>query len=275
MRVLAQITYYFYCWLRVTDAAEDKTPLNFAVPTGNFGDILAGYFAKRMGLPVNKLIVCTNQNDVLHRFFETGVYRKVESTLTIAPSMDISISSNFERYLYYLADENAEILTSWMNVFESTGEVALPSYLLNVAKQIFASSSSNKDEILDTMNEIYKIDNYLLCPHSATAASAVKKFGLSSNETVCLATAHPAKFEEAIRLALVNDAAPSRPTQLEELFHLPTRTVSIPNSLPKVQDFIRTKLGFKKKSMIWFGFETIAILLVVTVGIFTVVKYKK
>ena len=99
-RVLAQITYYFYSWLRVTDANPGKahiSKLNYAVPTGNFGDILAGYYAKRMGLPVDRLVVCANENDVLHRFLQTGVYRKSPATLTIAPSMDISISSNFER----------------------------------------------------------------------------------------------------------------------------------------------------------------------------------
>jgi threonine synthase len=124
-RILAQITYYFYSWLRVTDqaVADGKTPpkINYAVPTGNFGDILAGFYAKKMGLPVDKLVVCANENDVLHRFLETGIYHKIAATLTIAPSMDISVSSNFERYLFYLAGGNAETLASWMDSFESSG----------------------------------------------------------------------------------------------------------------------------------------------------------
>merc|ERR1719230_812492 len=106
-RVLAQITYYFQSWLQITSkSGNSRAKLSFVVPTGNFGDILAGYYAKQMGLPVDKLVVATNSNDVLHRFLETGAYTKIPTTPTIAPSMDISVSSNFERYLYYLAGSN-------------------------------------------------------------------------------------------------------------------------------------------------------------------------
>lgn len=121
-RVLAQITYYFYSWLRVTETAGESAKLNFAVPTGNFGDILAGYYAKRMGLPIDKLIICTNENDVLHRVMETGIYCKNPAVITIAPSMDISVSSNFERYLFHLSGDNSELLNGWMHEFETTGE---------------------------------------------------------------------------------------------------------------------------------------------------------
>ena len=217
--------------------------MNFAVPTGNFGDILAGFYAKKMGLPIGKLVICTNENDVLHRFLESGVYKKLPSTLTIAPSMDISISSNFERYLYYLAGESAEKLSEWMKLFESTGEISVPLDLLEVARSEFASVSSSKDNIIATMRETFDKYNYLACPHTATALFAVKTLGLLADETVCLATAHPAKFEEAVQLSLL-EVAPTipRPAELNALFDLPVRTTSLPNSLLEVQTFIREKL---------------------------------
>jgi len=154
--VLAQITYYFYAWLQVTDSskwirAADQShaanKVNFAVPTGNFGDILAGYYAKRMGLPVGRLVVCTNENDVLHRFLSEGVYSKRPARLTIAPSMDISVSSNFERYLYHLSGDNASKLAEMMRTFESTGEMTVPPNLLEVAREEFASHASSESDI--------------------------------------------------------------------------------------------------------------------------------
>ena len=118
---------------------------SYAVPTGNFGDILAGYYAKRMGLPVDKLVVCTNQNDVLHRFLHSGVYSKAPAVLTIAPSMDISVSSNFERYLYYLSNENGELLAQWMNEFESSGELRVPADALAIARSEFHASTGGDE----------------------------------------------------------------------------------------------------------------------------------
>lgn len=253
-RVLAQITYYFYSWLRVTDttsslAASAPPVINYAVPTGNFGDILAGYYAKRMGLPIGKLVVCTNENDVLHRFLNTGIYKKIPSTLTIAPSMDISISSNFERYLYYLAGESSELLNRWMEIFETTGEVNIPVKLLESARLDFMSVSSTKENIIQTMRETFDKHNYLLCPHTATAVYAVKSLKLDPQTTVCLATAHPAKFEEAVNLALCDGRqVPNRPAELSVLFNLPVRTTALTNSLTRVQSFMREKTSKLKKS---------------------------
>jgi threonine synthase len=245
-RVLAQITYYFYSWLRVTDANPAKahiSKLNYAVPTGNFGDILAGYYAKRMGLPVDRLVVCANENDVLHRFLQTGVYRKTSATLTIAPSMDISISSNFERYLYYLAGGSAETLASWMDVFESTGEVAIPAKLLEIARGELMSYSSSKQDIIDAMRDVYDKEKYLVCPHTATAVVAAQRLNLRTLRTVLLATAHPAKFEEAMQLALTDGRAiPARPKILNDLFRMRTRTSHLPGTLKDVEAFVRDKL---------------------------------
>jgi threonine synthase len=251
-RVLAQITYYFYSWLRVTDANPGKahiSKLNYAVPTGNFGDILAGYYAKRMGLPIDRLVVCANENDVLHRFLQSGVYRKSPANLTIAPSMDISVSSNFERYLYYLAGGSAETLASWMDIFESTGEVAIPPRLLEIARGELMSYSSSKDDIIQTMRDVFDKEKYLLCPHTATAMVAVNRLNLRTLRTVILATAHPAKFEEAVALALVDGrVTPPRPKILNDLFRLRTRTVHLPNALKDVEAFVRNKLKAGTKS---------------------------
>lgn len=272
-RVLAQITYYFYSWLRVTDQDPGSRPrISYAVPTGNFGDILAGFYAKRMGLPIDKLIVCTNQNDVLHRFFETGSYKKLTSVLTIAPSMDISVSSNFERYLFYLAGESAETLASWMNIFEKTGEVALPEHLTRSARSEFLSVSSSKEAIVDTMRSVYEKEKYLVCPHTATAVVAVKSLKLPSEKTVILATAHPAKFEEAIGLALHDQDAPERPRELSALFQLHTRSTELQNSLAQVQAFVRMKLvpkalALRKKTWSYLNLG-IAVAAIAGIGLF-------
>jgi len=244
-RVLAQITYYFYAWLKVTDKGDKKAAVNFAVPTGNFGDILAGYFAKRMGLPVDKLVVCTNQNDVLHRFLQDGKMTRIPAQMTIAPSMDISVSSNFERYLFYLGGENAETLASWMDAFESTGKMEVPKKLLTIARSEFLSYASDEKLIVKTMTEMWNDENYLLCPHTATAVAGIKALKLPADTSICLATAHPAKFEEAVNIALKNSTVPARPSQLEVLFSLPIRSYALPNSLSSVQGFVRKKLGMK------------------------------
>lgn len=261
-RVMAQITYYFYSYLRVTDGVLEKNlmlkepKVSYAVPTGNFGDILAGYYAKRMGLPVDKLVVCTNQNDVLHRFLQSGVYSKAPAVLTIAPSMDISVSSNFERYLYYLSNENGEVLAQWMKEFESCGELRVPADALAIARSEFLSFSADKDLITSTMRELHSSEGYLVCPHTATAVAAVQSLlgsgpaGLGASIPVCLATAHAAKFEEATMLALAvtSESMPARPPVLEELFHMDTRRVDLPNSLGAIQQYMRSKL----KSTYWW-----------------------
>ena len=273
-RVLAQITYYFYAWLRATDEIssnnttkrepnETAPPLPravFAVPTGNFGDILAGYCAQRMGLPVEKLIVCTNDNDVLHRFLQTGEYRKCPASPTLAPSMDISVSSNFERYLYYLADESPSVLRAWMSTFESTGVLQMPEELLHRAREVFGSHATSENEIVATMSTLYREEKYLVCPHTATAVAGLQAYAASlsagvspslSPDTppvhVCLATAHPAKFELAVQRAMTtigeNEVAPPRPIELDALFNLPTRRVQLPNSLYAVKIFMRVTLN--------------------------------
>lgn len=243
-RVLAQITYYFYSWLKVTEKAGSGAKLNYAVPTGNFGDILAGYYAKRMGLPIDKLVVCTNENDVLHRFLTSGSYSKNPAVLTISPSMDISVSSNFERYLFYLANEDPQVLNGWMSQFEKTGEVTVSADLLAKARAEFLSYSSHKTEIVDVMRSLYLNEKYLVCPHTATAVAGILSLRLPAATTVCLATAHPAKFADAVGLALDGHATrPEIPSQLRELFKKPVKKTMLPNAQKAIQSFILKKVG--------------------------------
>jgi len=284
-RVLAQITYYFYSYLRVTDGQGTDSPisLNYAVPTGNFGDILAGYYAKRMGLPVDQLVVCTNENDVLHRFLSSGVYQKNPAVLTIAPSMDISVSSNFERYLYYLAEESGDTLAGWMETFETSGQLSVSPVVLEQARQDFSSFSSDRAAILKAMRSVFEQERpgqegYLVCPHTATAVVAANALKLPPHRTVCLATAHPAKFEEAEQLALSVNQLPKRPEVLDALFRLKERKTLIPRDLKNVQDFVRSKLKGKstKEESFLFNDKTTTVLavaaVVVTVG-FTVLRF--
>ncbi len=249
-RVLALITYYFYSWLRVTDNLPiDERPsqkLHYIVPTGNFGDILAGYYAQQMGLPIEKLIIAANENDVLHRFFRTGRYERHPAVCTIAPSMDISISSNFERYLYYLADENSQVLKDWMIEFESQGLLTLSEELLSKTRETFSSNVANHSEIIAAMLSKYKSDDYLVCPHTATAVVALEQLHLPSSTSIVLATAHPAKFEAAVKIALGGKSSiPPRPKELDELFALPTRVTILENNPTTVREFILNHLTEK------------------------------
>lgn len=234
-----------------------KAKVSYAVPTGNFGDILAGFYARRMGLPIDTLTVCTNQNDVLHRFFRSGEYRRTPAEATLAPSMDISVSSNFERYLYYLAGEDPARLRAWMSTFETTGAVSVTPDGLVQARSEFSSYSASGNTIIQTMRELFEDEAYLVCPHTATAVAAVvdqsvhrercKRAIDNGNDSdsihVCLATAHPAKFELAVQKALYGSVKniPARPVELEELFALETRKVSLPGSLGDIIAYIRSK----------------------------------
>jgi len=256
-RVLAQITYYYYSWLRVTDASNSAylPKVSFVVPTGNFGDILAGFFAKQMGLPVEKLLVATNQNDVLHRFFQTGVYRKDPAVVTMAPSMDISVSSNFERYLFYLAGADADTCREWMDTFENTGTLVVSATQLAAAKRDFASSCCSEVQIVQNMVRCWREESYLLCPHTATAAHAIHQLGMESSSTVCLATAHPAKFQAAVDATMeqCGSVQPARPPQLEALFAMSTRSTELPVGLANVQAFMRQTLASRTPASVLGG----------------------
>jgi threonine synthase len=236
-RVLAQTTYYFWSYLRVTDDAELKDkPVSYSVPTGNFGDILAGFYSKQMGLPVGKLVVATNENDILHRFFTKGEYHREAIAESISPSMDICVSSNFERYLFFLAGNDSSMLAEWMTSFESTKKLDIKGDLLAKAQSHFSSARADTDMTLDIIREYNEKYNYVLCPHSAIGVSAIQQSGDVNGSMVCLATAHEAKFPAAVKRAI--DPLPTPPIELASLLELPTRISHCENDLKAVQDFM-------------------------------------
>lgn len=247
-RVLAQTTYYFWTYLRVTDKHKDIKEVHFAVPTGNFGDILAGYYSKLMGLPVGKLIVATNENDILHRFFTKGEYHREPIAETISPSMDICVSSNFERYLFHLAGNDAMKLASWMKEFESTGKLTVTGELLRKAQTDFDSVRANTDETLKIIKDYHTKYNYVLCPHSAVGVAAIHQLSLVCEASVCLATAHEGKFPDAVRRAV--NPLPTPPPELAVLYTLPTRRSELPNDLKAIQAFVKDCVFGKKKKRV-------------------------
>jgi len=213
-RVLAQVVYYVYAWLKLHSRGFDS--VDFSVPTGNFGDIFAGYVAKQL-LPegmINRLVLATNTNDLLARFVNRGDYSKGEVSATLSPSMDIQVASNFERYLYYLRDENAEQVAEDMDTFGTTGELDLSALHDRVADD-FVSSSVTEDETLQTIREYQEKYDYLIDPHTAVGVHAAQKFIDAERPMICLATAHPAKFGDAILKATGSD--PVLPPALADL----------------------------------------------------------
>ncbi|KAL3765023.1 hypothetical protein ACHAW5_004282 [Stephanodiscus triporus] len=245
-RVLAQTTYYFWSYLRVTDLEKNATKVNFSVPTGNFGDILAGYYSKRMGLPVGDLIVATNENDILHRFFVRGEYHREDIRETISPSMDICVSSNFERYLYHLAGDDPSKLAGWMADFESTGRLTLTGKDLDGARGDFKSAMADTAKTLATIRRYHEEFDYMLCPHSAVGVSAVHQLDLASTATVCLATAHFAKFGDACLLAV--NPLPEIPAELSRLWKMKTRSSECPNDVGVVQAFMERRIAERMAS---------------------------
>eukprot|EP00640_Fibrocapsa_japonica_P002000 CAMPEP_0113934024 /NCGR_PEP_ID=MMETSP1339-20121228/1357_1 /TAXON_ID=94617 /ORGANISM="Fibrocapsa japonica" /LENGTH=524 /DNA_ID=CAMNT_0000935629 /DNA_START=57 /DNA_END=1631 /DNA_ORIENTATION=+ /assembly_acc=CAM_ASM_000762 len=241
-RVLAQMTYYFYAYYRVTDKDPSlKGKVNFSVPTGNFGDILAGYYAKRMGLAVGQLCVGTNENDILHRFFTTGKYHRAGVQETIAPSMDICVSSNFERYLFHLSGDNSQTLAGWFKGFEETGELTVEGDLLKEAQQEFCSGRVDMPENLAIIKDYFQKHKYLLCPHSSVGVGAATHAKLPPPSTVCLMTAHPAKFPAAIKKVI--PAPPAAPAELAALSTLSTRVTPLPLCQAAIQAFVSATLA--------------------------------
>ncbi|MDD4018917.1 MAG: threonine synthase [Kiritimatiellae bacterium] len=237
-RVLAQIVYYFYAAFRV-QAATGAANVRFTVPTGNFGDIFAGYMAWKMGLPIDKLVLATNENDILARYFTTGVYSLGPVAPTLSPSMDIQVASNFERYLYYLAGENAATLQQWMAEFKAAGSLT-PGVSPHVC---FAAGRGDTAGTLATIREYWTRHAYLLDPHTAVGVTVGSQFLDPSIPMICLATAHPAKFGDAIVRATGLDLA--RHPILDALAALPTRMRIVPADTATVAGIVKATIGGK------------------------------
>lgn len=238
-RIMAQIVYYFYAALAL-GAPERK--VSFSVPTGNFGDIYAGYLAKQMGLPIDKLIIATNENDVLHRVLQTGIYEKVGLYHTLSPSMDISISSNFERLMFDAYQRDGAKINALMKQFDNES-IALDDAAINYVRQHFVSDVCDDDQTCKTIADTHENTGYVLDPHSATGVYAAQTSRRDERETiVSLATAHPAKFPDAIERAGV-DYQSVVPAHLHALAEKEERYDVLDNAIDAVKSAIISKLS--------------------------------
>jgi len=243
-RIMAQIVYYFYAAIRL--GASEENPVSFSVPTGNFGDIYAGYLAKKMGLPIKKLIIATNQNDILTRFIKDNDYSRKSLFDTLSPSMNIQVSSNFERLLFnaYNDIKHPKELAILMKRFEQEGSLKVEPQVLENIRRDFDSYSIDDTTTCDLIKQLYKETGETIDPHSIIGVGAARKYMESKdyeNEPVItLATAHPAKFPEAIEKAGLEPSP--LPQFLSGLMTKKEKMVILENSLDDIKEFISNKI---------------------------------
>ena len=235
-RILAQIVYYFVG--AVALGAPDR-PVSFAVPTGNFGDVLAGYYAKRMGLPIERLIIATNENDILARTLASGRYAPTEVKATQSPSMDIQVSSNFERLLFEASHRDPKEVVAQMNALANEGSFAIPASALARIRADFDAFRVDEPACAEEMGRVYRLSGMIIDPHSAVGVHAARKALAASPATpvVALGTAHPAKFPDAVEAA--TGVRPQLPKPLEDLMERKEAIVVLPNSRRAVADYLR------------------------------------
>ena len=233
-RIIAQAVYYFYAYFKV----GNDQPLSFSVPTGNFGDIYAGYLAKKLGLPIDKLIVATNKNDILHRAISEGDYtqKKVEETNT--PSMDIQIASNFERLLYDVKNCNSEATKQVMNKIKNN-TYKIDNNDLEKIKKNFTSETLDEAETIEMIKDIYNKYQIVVDPHTAVGIGAVKKLGLEKN-CVVLSTAHPCKFPKAIKDAI--SKTENLPDSLKYINDRKEKFELLSNDIEKVKKYVMNSI---------------------------------
>ena len=231
VRILAQIVYYFHAWNQL------DCPFKFdvAVPTGNFGNIFAGYVAKCMGLPIRHLILATNSNDILTRFFNSGHYARGKVNFTDSPAMDIQVASNFERYLFYQLNQSADKVSQVMAEFKLTGKVNLNSSWSNQNTTFLAGAASD-EETIDTIKYFRENHGYLVDPHTAVGISVAQRLHNDDLPLLCVSTAHPAKFDRAMQAALPDETV-QHPT-LAKLENLPERKHSMNVDEDSVKTYI-------------------------------------
>ncbi|WP_397542426.1 threonine synthase [Roseovarius salis] len=234
-RVLAQVVYYF------TSAVSVGAPhrhVDFTVPTGNFGDILAGYIAKRMGLPVRNLIVATNRNDILHRCLTSGDYRPDGVAPTISPSMDIQVSSNFERALYYAYGQDGQAVAQLMDELKAGG-FHVSQGALEALRETYASGRASEDETRATIARLSEGTGELVCPHTAVGVKVAEDHRNAGTPMITLATAHPAKFPDAVEEA--SGTRPPLPSHMAGLYERAERVTRVANDLHAIEDLIRDR----------------------------------
>jgi threonine synthase len=232
---MAQIVYYFYSGLAV---GSPHRPVAFSVPTGNFGDIFAGYLAKQMGLPIEQLIVATNANDILHRCISANDHSKQDLIHSLSPSMDIMVSSNFERLLFDLYGRDGKAIQQLIEDFKS-GEMPLNDTALIKMRELFSSYRLDDEEMIAVITDVFESTEYLLDPHTAIGVQAARKVRKRQDiPMICLATAHPAKFPEAVRKA-GQTQDPALPHHMQDLFEREERFTVLPEDINSVQKFIQ------------------------------------
>ena len=234
-RILAQIVYYFVAAAAL--GAPDR-PVSFSVPTGNFGDILAGYYAKRMGLPIERLMIATNENDILARALASGRYEPRGVRATQSPSMDIQVSSNFERLLFECSDHRADVVGSLMAEFATDGSYTIPAATLARVRADFTAQRVDETACVEEMGRVYRDSGIVLDPHSAVGVAASRHLIAASPETpvIALGTAHPAKFPDAVERA--TGVRPSLPPHLADLMDRKETIVVLPNDRAAVADYL-------------------------------------
>jgi len=235
-RIAVQIVYYFFSYFKV---AKENEKINFSVPTGNFGDIYAGYVAKKMGLPINKLIIATNSNDILKRVVNTGIYKPLKVHHTVSPSMDIQVASNFERLIFDVCSCNSNRTLELMDALNNKGEFKLEKHELEKIKENFCSESLSEEETKSVIKKIYKNHKILIDPHTAVAIGVVDKMVLEGN-TVVLSTAHPSKFSDVVKkeTGIKSDL----PENLKNILDKKEKYEKLPNNLKKVKNYILQRI---------------------------------
>ncbi|MHB8709489.1 MAG: threonine synthase [Desulfuromonadales bacterium] len=234
-RVLAQVVYYIHAWAKVR-AATGRETVDVSVPTGNFGDIFAGFVAKRMGLPVRHLVLATNANNILTRFINDGEYAIGDVHPTLSPSMDIQVASNFERYLYYLYGQDPLRVRNAFAEFARTGRMTFSAAEQHQVTADFRSLSVDDASIIDEIRGFHAATGYVLDPHSAVGVRAGRILAGSEVPMVCLATAHPAKFPDAVFKAIGRN--PDRPASLDGLEERQKRCETIDAQTGAVKEFV-------------------------------------
>ena len=255
-RVLAQIVYYakgVFNIQKINNLPVDAE-VDVSVPTGNFGDALAGYYAKKMGIPIGKIILATNENNVLDIFFKKGVYKirnKEEVIRTDSPSMDITSASNFERYIYDIVDQDPKIVKDlWEQIKEkSFFDISKTPYFESVKNSGFFSYSTNKKERYKIIKQIYNQSGIIIDPHTANGVVAAEKYKRENIPVMCLATASPLKFEDSIKEALGKEVILKRPKQHRGIENKPQRFVMIHRgNVNSLKDFIKKHILIDHKS---------------------------
>lgn len=233
-RVMAQIVYYVYAALKL--GAPDRA-VSFTVPTGNFGNVFAGYAAKQMGVPIKRLVVASNANDILARFFASGEMKTEGVVPTLSPSMDIQISSNFERLLFDMVGRDGARVTEILNGFRKSGSFKVPQEMLDEVRRSFDGARYDDEQTKAVIRAVHQERGMLIDPHTAVAVAAARALPESdSTPMVVLSTAHPAKFPDAVEAA--TGIRPGLPEKLSDLFERPEKADSVGNDLAAVEAFV-------------------------------------